>query len=430
MPHTKAAVLGAMATRTDIPSGNGPYRVYPTYITHYPQSVIDALAALYLEYNRAFAPLVEANREWDTDYRYCMEDEGLVNYFVQIDMAGLAPEFLAQAAELPVEIVKEQLRFLIFEIENSIAVYPLLRNLFPRDPHPSYFLTRFDAVLAGIKKRHGQRPIALLAVTDEKYAAICKSEFGVAGARVTDEEVRRLSGFDRLFGPDDFRRHVDETGGSEYLLYVRSSDPVSVLKDPTQSVEHPLLADETMRRIIKKHSLTLNIDAPGMSYAKRINDTKGYMPWMGIAHPIEAVHDLYGQPFRWFLRARGVNPDDVLSGEMKLRAKPAKGTYGCYGHYVGSMTSGLPRKVKGGIQRRGPYMVQPELPPYVVGDRANGAEYNAIDRIFFGIIRGGKPFFLQGFRSLMPVDSIEAQEGRNHGNVATVWAEVRASKDR
>ena len=429
-PYQSRVRLGQLTERTDIPSGKGPCHTYPGYKTVYPEVVIKALEALYLEYNGAFSSLIEANKEWDEDYQFCLESGVPLNYAVQIDMAGLTDKFLSRAATLSVSEVMELLRFEIFEVENSVAVYPLLRGMFPRDPYPSHFLTRFDAVLAGIKKRHGKRPIALLAVTDDKYQAICEGEFGIVGRHPADDEVKALSGFDRLFGPDEFRAYIEQNGGTcDYLLYVRSSDPVAKLTDPSLKVDQPLLGDATMRRVIKAHSITINIDAPDMSFRRRINDTKAYMPRMGMAHPIDSVDDLQGLPFRWFLQGRGVNPEHVMMGLIPLRAKPMKGTYGCYGHISGFMDSGFPRKLRNQMSRgRGAYVVQPELPAHIVQDEDTGVQYNVIDRIFFGLIRDGKPFFLQGFRSMMPVESHEAHKGRNHGNVDTVWAEVEGGR--
>ena len=414
-----------MVERADIPSGNGPYYSFPGYETVYPKVVIEALAKLYVEYNKAFASLVSANREWPDDYQYCMIDGRPTNFAVQIDMAGLTDLFLERAGKLSVDEMVKLLRFQIFEIENSVAVYSLLRKLFPKGSHLSRFESNFDAVLNGIKKRFGRKPVALLAVTPDKYRAICVSEFGIIGRDPTDEEVKALSGFDRLFSPDAFLRHLRENDGNcKYLLYVRSSDPIAKLKDPSAAVDQPLLGNDEVRRVIKAHTITMNVDAPDMRYDRRINNTKAYMWRMGMAHPIEDVDDLYGLPFQWFLQGRGIDPAHVMRGTIPLRAKPLKGTYGCYGHVVDWMDTGFPRKLRHEMNGRGGYVVQPELPAHIVHNTDDDSQYYVIDRIFFGIIKGGEPIFLQGFRSMMPIDSTEGRKGRNHGNVKTVWAPV------
>src|SRR3989344_8941089 len=80
-------VLGPVVENADIKSSMGPFRSFPEYKAEYPEVVVKALGNLYQEYNHAFQPLVEANREWDTDYQYCFGPDGKpVNYFVQVDM--------------------------------------------------------------------------------------------------------------------------------------------------------------------------------------------------------------------------------------------------------------------------------------------------------------------------------------------------------
>ena len=59
--------LGQVVERTDIRSSIGPFLHFPEHKTEYPQAATEALGRLYEEYNASFLPLVEANREWDTD---------------------------------------------------------------------------------------------------------------------------------------------------------------------------------------------------------------------------------------------------------------------------------------------------------------------------------------------------------------------------
>lgn len=445
-----SAALGPTTQNTDIRSSVGPFLRLPDYKIRYPKTVTDALSELYLEYNAAFGALKGANTEWSTDYQYCVEGESVVNYAIQIDMLGLPESFLSAVDGMSTTEVRETMRGSIFEIENSLAMYQFLERIFANGTHASVFQERFRLFLSRLKAKLGM-PIALLAVTDQKYQAMRETEFGKNDDALSDAEVLELSGFDRFFSPDQFRQHVsDNHGDCKYLLYVRSSDPVAKLKKPELAVEHPLLGDAEMRRVIKAHALTFNIDAPDMAPARRINDTKEYMPTMGMAFPVSSERDILSlispefalhlfvgnkdnefdgkcrlsDGFSAYLDARGVPTTLVESGKTPLRAKPMKGTYGCYGHIQGFFPEVKFRgALQRGIRRRGGYVVQPEMSTPLITNETDGKSYRFIDRNFFGMV-DGTPMFLGGFRSLMPVDSTEAQNGRNHGNESTVWAEI------
>ncbi len=440
--------LGSVASRF-IRSTVGPLNFLPQHHVTYPTVVIQALGELFMEYNREFLPLVERNREWSKDYQFAFDSAGIpVNCGVQIDMVGLTPEFLTQSASMSVREVREILRGKIFELENSLAMYQLLQHVCAESGRESYFRPRFRAVLNDLRQQWNM-PIALLAVTDQKHVAMMSSEFGKnPGEVLTDNEVLELSGFDRFFGPAEFCAYLASNGGRcDYLLYVRSSDPVDKLKRPTLEVEHPLLGDPELRRVIKANSLTFNVDAPEMEYPRRINDTKEYMAPMRMAFEIQDVGDLLsgkvqkhlaagnsfgdfsGQRlsdgFLDYLAVRGVNHLQVESGETCLRAKPGKGTYGCYGHVRGPLHSSqkFRKELALNIRQRGAYVIQPELETPRVINSVDGVEYTFIDRNFMGII-AGQPCFLGGFRSMMPSQSVEAKNGRIHGNGATVWADI------
>ncbi len=444
--HT--ADLGPLVERSDIKSSMGRFLVLPGYRVTYPASVVSALARLYTEYNQAFCPLVQANREWDTDYQYCTTPNGVpVNGWVQIDMVGLPQGFLDIADSRPKEEVQAVLRNSIFEIENSLAMYQLLQEIFSTAENHSMFKQRFRASLDHIRAKHG-RPIALLAVTDQKYLAMKETEFGAAPDEpLSDADVMRLSGFDRFFGPEEFRTYLESTGGEcEYLLYVRSSDPVPKLKHPGVAVEHPLLGDPMMRKVIKAHALTFNVDAPDMPYDARINDTKEYMFAMGMAFPVEDQHDIItaefaahlatGKTYREYdgvrvtsqfteyLQQQGIQHFTTITGELVLRAKPLKGTYGCYGHLSGEMRDKKFRsELRGQLKSRGKYVLQHEMEVPTISDESSGRRYLYIDRLFFST-DGDQVAFMGGFRSLMPEDSTEAQGRRIHGNEETTWAEI------
>lgn len=447
------AHLGEVTLRTDIESSIGPFRVLPEYRVQYPEAVTQALVDLYAEYNGAFDPLVKANREWDTDYQYAMTGpKGTpANYFVQIDMVGLPDNFLQQSGNYDSAEIREVLRGRIFEIENSLAMYQLLMRIFARDGQPSHFDTRFRASLDTLRQMHG-KPIALLAVTDQKYQAMKESEFGKNAEEVlTDAEVMRLSGFDRFFGPEDFKRYLEENGGTcDYLLYARTSDPVAKLRKPGTPVEIPLLEDDKTRRIIKAHAVTFNVDNPawGPSDRRKINDTKEYLPAMGMAFEAHSLEDLLsmglvkhmtsGKPyteyqgerrlssdFEAYLKSQGINPASVEKGEQALRAKPMKGAYGCYGHLTDMLGDRKFRQeLRQNIDRRGPYVLQPELQTPFIINETDGQAYTYIERNFLSTDGQGYRF-MGGFRSLMPLTSVEAQNGRNHGSAHTVWGEIK-----
>lgn len=453
MGHTHEQ-LGSVTTRIDIPSSLAPFRALDKYKTLYPRIVIEALADLYVEYNRAFEPLIQANQEWGTDYQYCrLSDGSPVNCLVQIDMVGLPQAFLDAAVAMSRSDLREILRGKIFEIENSLAMYQLLERIFSSNARDSFFKPRFRAALNDLRRRFGI-PVALLAVTDQKHAAMMESEFGrQEGESLSDTEVRDLSGFDRFFGPQEFRDYLVANGGRcGYLLYARTSDPVAKLKKPNVSVDHPLLGDPEMRRLIKAHAVTFNVDDPQWSSGdpRRINDTKGYMPTMGMGFPIAAEIDFLSSAFVehlsrknglkngfsgerlnpefvQYLRAQRLDPDAVATGQVVLRGKPLKGAYGCYGHVSGNLMEGDFRSdLRRNLRARGGYILQPELAMPRITNSQDGGRYAYIDRNFFGMV-DGRPVFLGGFRSLMPLDTTEAQKGRVHGNEDTVWAEIVSS---
>lgn len=394
----------------------------------YPSVVVTALAELFSEYNRQFQPLVEANREFTTDYRYARDANGLfANSFVQIDMLGLPPQFLKSAAQMDPAVVKEVLRHTIFEIENSLAMYQLLERALSVTSTQSLFGMQFRRALDDLRTQHG-RPIMLLAVTDEKYEVMRASEFGKKpGEPLSNAEVRELSGFDGLLSPTDFKQHLVANNGScEYLLYVRSSDPPSKLRDPRAQVGSELLENAELRKIIKEHSLTFNIDAPHQVSGARINDTKGYLRPMGMAFDISQPQDLLVAPgvlspaFAHHLTHKGIDPEGVVRGEISLRAKPLRGTYGCYGHLRGPLKSKFVKDLAEQMKARGDYVVQPEMETPRVVNASDGQTYTYIDRNFLSYT-GGEFRFLGGMRTLMLLDSTEARKGRIHGSAESVY---------
>lgn len=424
----QTARLGEVVVKNDIKSTIGPFFILPEYRIQYTGVVTEALGDLYAEYNRSFRTLVAANREWSTDYQFCMTPDGTpINSWVQIDMVGLPKRFLEASANLSEADVREALRGKIFEIENSLAMYQLLENIFSKGQQDTLFKRKFRASLDELREKHG-RQIALMAVTDQKHQAMKESEFGKrAEEPLTDEEVMQLSGFDRFFGPEEFQKYLAENEGEcDYLLYARTSDPVAKLRKPSTKVEIPLLEDDRTRRIIKANAITFNVDNPAWESGspERINDTKAYLEAMGMAYGAGSYEDLNSPEFREYLKSQGIDPFKVESGDARLRAKPMQGAYGCYGHVRGRILEGDFRKdVKRNMRERGPYVIQPEMPTPTIINATDGRAYTYIDRVFFST-DGQNYRYMGGFRSLMPLDSNEAKQGRIHGNGSTVWAEI------
>lgn len=393
----------------------------------YPPVVVQALSELFSEYNQQFQQLIHANREFSTDYRYAKDASGnFANSFVQIDMLGLPADFLTRAAQMEPGAVREVLRHSIFEIENSLAMYQLLERALSTSEQ-SIFSKQFRLGLDDLRTQHG-RPIVLLAVTEEKYQAMRASEFGkVAGEPLSKNEVREMSGFDGLFGPEEFKRHLAKNNGRcECLLYVRASDPPSKLRDPNAVVGSELLEDPRMRQIIKEYAITFNIDAPHQHGSARINDTKGYLHPMKMAFDISRPEELMSTSgelspaFATHLAEKGIDPGQVLSGEVQLRAKPLRGTYGCYGHIRGPLQHKFMKKLREEMQGRGDYVVQPEMETPRVTNASDGQTYTYIDRNFMSYT-AGEFRFLGGMRTLMLLDSSEARKGRIHGSKESVY---------
>jgi hypothetical protein len=413
---------------------NAEFKTLPEYKTAYPKIVIDALKELYAEYNEAFRRLVQNNTEFENDYMFALDKNGMpINGWVQIDMVGLPDGFLQMAESMSKDEVKSVLRSRIFEIENSLAMYQLLMKIFSNNVEVSRFEKRFRQSLDEVRKRHSEngekKEIILLAVTDQKYNAMRQSEFGKqSGEGLSDQEVMELSGFDMFMGPKEFKAYVEENGGKcPALIYARTSDPTNKLADPDYKVEGSLLENEDLRRIIKQNSITFNIDDPKWdpNSEQRINDTKGYLESMGMAIEVNSIEDVLSDGVEQYLLEEGVHPALVEHGMAVIRAKPRVGTYGCYGHHRLDFTNGRDRnRLAEDIEARGGYVVQPEMSTPHITNTFDGRTYAYIDRVFF-TTNGMEYKFMGGFRSMMPTDTNEYASGRNHGSDDTTWAEIQ-----
>jgi spermidine synthase len=71
-----------------------------------------------------------------------------------------------------------------------------------------------------------------------------------------------------------------------------------------------------------------------------------------------------------------------------IRAKPADGSYGCYGHIRGFIHDREFRNLlRKGLKERGFYILQVEQAPFVVTDLNTQNQYNVIHRIFISLGR-------------------------------------------
>ncbi len=442
-----------------IPKMQFSCNVFKWYKVRYPSLVIKALEELYAEYNSSFDDLIQKNTEWDEDYQYSYDNnQNPVNYFCQIDMTWIPQEFLDQVEKwfYTKEQVKAILRNRIFEFENSLAMSGLLSNMFAKEGE-SFFWEKLWEVLEGIRKKFG-KPIAILTVTDEKYNALKKEEFWQEEDEELDSDrVRKLTWFDTLLSPDEFKKILEKNGGeAPYIVYVRSSIPNTNLRRPGSEDYNQLLEDDMVRKAVRKNSISLNVDKPSMEEEEKINDTKEYQLEMWMSYPISDLADFFsedfadylknGKPpkksnvskydawegdrlsknFKKFLEEKWISPSAVENGEIEIRAKPLKESYWCYGHIKWTLDNKKFRQeLSKEISRRGSYVIQLEMPQPTITNEYDDQQFMFIDRVFFGYNQSKwEEVFMGWFRSLMPVDSVEAKKWRNHWNENTHWVEI------
>lgn len=439
----------------------------------YPPELIEALIIILNEYTNSFDKMIRVKQGNDY-YQPASFNGKFVNFGFQIDMRALPPDFLEEAKKMPPLELASFLKKVIYEIENSLAMYSLMRGLFGnfKEYSSKTFLgINFNTALELWKNYH-EKKLVLGAVTIEKFESMLMWEFGISPenfGRLSLEELRKrvklLSGFDDFYGPVQLGRVNLE----DVILYMRTSYPISWLKKP-EEISIPLLQDPEKLALIRNRAITFNVDNPkevnflltlqnleivfdkgngfgliitdaqkrhlenlgllhrvikDIFYPTIINDTKEALVLMGIAFPLTRCEDinLNNPLFREFLESRGENPDNPT---MRLRIKPAWLHYGGYGHKRGRWNEQeFRRRLKKSLQTRGPYVVQPEIPPLIFKNESNKIEYAANDQMFFlydPLV--GEYKFAGGQRISLPVESEEARRGRIHGNRQTVWAEI------
>jgi hypothetical protein len=421
---------------TNIPSIESPFHIQLREVA-LPDAMTTALTNLYQEFQDTFR-LPEGHRENETDYRYCI-DNGSPMMAVQIDMAGLTEEELESVGAMPIKEAEEFLRRKIFEIEGSIAGYGILGGMFRDRNGESEWGNNFRQLLDNTREFH-QKPIVLLAPTHDKYAGMLGFEFGYTdeeistGCKPTDEEVKRITGFDSFMGPDEYLNLLrnlavgeDNLPADHPLLYVRASDPVAKLSDPRLIVDHPLLGDADIRRVIRAFTLTPNVDNPESPLSQHVNDTKSYMADMGLAVNVVSSDDLTAEETREFLIGRGIDTE----GEFAVRVKPMNDAYGGYGHLKVRYEKGQPikkhrNKLTREIDRRGAYVAQPEINTLEVIESTTGALSKGIFRIWLGAGPDGSIHPIGGVVNMIPATSqeVEGRIERIHGNSAATYAKI------
>ena len=415
--------LGRITVRDGIPSSYGEFKTFADYQVIYPLSVVTAIQELCKEYHTVFSKSVRAHTEASTDYQLLLMDNqtNYINLFVQVDMAGLSTDFIETTKHLDVYTVKELISGRVFEIDDSLAMYNLMRGIHS-GYKPSAFKMNFDAALTEVRNR-AARPIAILATTTEKYHAIMQTELGIMdGSIPSTEYVQNTIGFDKVFGPEEFKEHLATNDGkSLYLLYVRASPPVHTLKNAdVESSE--LLTNHEYRRIIRANALTINIDNPqadsmGLTI---VNDSKASLPDMGMGFRINTTADIRTKEFIKWNKRVGI---DLAT---PVRAKPVYGAHGAHGAFTTRIqTMAKPEsKLEKAIEKWGAYLIQPEIKATEIHNTTNAITYGFVDRLFVYSRPDGSTEFLGGLRNFIPTSSHEAKKNNYHGNSDAVWGEI------
>ncbi len=425
------------------------------------------------EYTDSFDRIVRVKQGKDCYQPACFNGK-FVNFGFQIDMRALPPDFLEEAKKISPSELAQNLKKVIYEIENSLCMYGLMRGVFGnfKEYSSKTFLgINFDAALKLWKNYHGKK-LVLGAVTPEKFESMLVWEFGIYPKKLgmlSPEELRKrvqlLSGFDDFYGPEQ----IEQADLEDIVLYIRASYPISWQKQPYH-LEIPLLQNPEKLAAIRNQTITFNVDNPeevnflltlqnqnseivfdkingfgfvvneaeqrhlenlrllprvikNVFYPTIINDTKEGLVMTGLAFPVTRCEDinLNNPLFREFLESKGWNP---ANPDMRIRIKPAWLHYGGYGHRRGRHDEQeFRRRLKKSLQARGPYVVQPEIPPFVF--EVAGIEYAGNDQMFFLYDPfAGEYRFAGGQRISLPLTSDEVQRGRIHGNKQTVKAEI------
>ena len=404
---------------------------YPESVVKFPKRLLDAFSRFLVRYNRAFQLLAETNKEHESDYQYCFANGNFINRFVQVDFRTPTQSFLSRVDLLSDEELDEWVESNVFEAENNLARLPLLVGMFRRDQPESYFGKRYGLALDNIRNKFGM-PIALVAVTEEKYVNILREEFGIQDAtpetRLSHDFVRAISGYDMVIGPKEAEELIRSGEMNNILVYGRTSPPLSALRNTEllKDLHVPLLDNPENRRILRAQSLTPNFDPYTADPNAILNDTKAYQEALGIAFPVRTLDDLSLTHTMEYLHRRRIEPEHYSMHELRLKPNLR---YGGYDH-IREVPIGFPlpaelaREIEEAL-KYGTHYAQVEVYPTRVRNRRNGELYRTIERGFFAI-DGDKPedvHFLGSFGDMLLEDSVEAQKNTIHGQNDARWRE-------
>lgn len=469
-PENLTGVLGNIFSVKNIPSlsktedgrlQSAEFRRFENPIV-YPREVVEALRIILNEYTESFDQVVRL-RQGSGVYQPANFDGQYNNFGYQIDMIGLSLEEMEKFQRLDPQEIAKILRGRIFEIENSLAMYNLMSGIFSVSEdysHKSFFGTNLDSAISAWEEFYG-KPLVLGTVTEGKFSAMLLSEFGLENpSSLTSQLVRERSGFSGFVGPEELKRLIESGKINNVLLYMRTSYPTSFLKKPDKRVEIPLLEDESLIKALRERAITFNVDDNkevmgifenmpnirfiydpnlgilfefnGETYSPSIlNDTKEPLIRMGLVYPLTSPDELLTQEEyiddRGKKRIRVILNQEITNnlGTTQLRAKPAWLHYGGYGHVGGDFSKDdeLRHELRRQMKKRGMYVLQPELSPYQFNH--NNILYSAIHRVFFAYDPQKREYrFVGGLFNALPINSVEAQKGRIHGNGQAVWGQI------
>lgn len=331
----------------------------------YPPQILEVLKELFQEYTQVFSRLVQNKTK---EGNYCLSWQ---NCFIQIDMAGLPSDFLDMVKQgiFSHQELKEILRKSIFEMENSLAAYSLLRSLW--DSQENQFWSVMNETLWNIRDEF-RSAVVLATLTDEKHAGVLHFDAGIPKDFWWNIqlEIQKNTWFDDVFSPQDLVTAYKEN--SQVILYTRASLDRIWLANPNASTRSWMLDDIEFRKFLRAKSLTYNIDTPDDA-ENRLNDTKEYMPDIGMGYIISDIWDIISQDYQAylsrnkahevfdkeiftdamknFLSQQWLSSEEIESGQGELQCKPLLDTYGGYGQVAwsirdGNMRSKLTKEMK------------------------------------------------------------------------------------
>jgi hypothetical protein len=455
--------LGKVAQVAPLYHGETPPLALREYLVQYPPSLIKAHQLACAIYDDVFMEqVVEQHKIWDTDYQYA-----LGTFAFQIDGPAYPAEFLEQAKWMPPEFLAQFILMRMFECEPNIAAYGLNHRLWPEGTTNQ----TWHSALEQLRIKTGKK-IAVLAGSEQKLREMVLYELGVPFEQLpSPDEIKSITGFDAFLGPNDVLKLYQQCqGDSPYLFFGRTSMPKTWLKNPAEQNETSFLEQPEILRFVRAHAITHNFDDPKKSSGDPavITDTKEPLVYIGAAHLVTAVTDVYSPVFLAMcaglniteqgivegtltekqkrnlatallnnpvpellsdaliahLQKRGVDVKSAANGKQAFRVKPLKQHYGIYGHLTGELSKvSFLNKLMTQIQARGQYILQPEFKNLILDDPDLG-QHLAIDRVF--MVRGSDGLFhpMESCRSLMPLDTLEGKRNNVHEGPQTKCARI------